>query len=98
MDRKNIRCPADHSALIPADLMTLAHFSVSSAMNLPKSADEPANTAHPRSVRRFFMLGSGGGALISWWSFSTIWGGVFGAWAPDGLSTPIGGRSRSDSH
>src|SRR5262249_50036132 len=31
----------DHSGLIPADLITLAHFSVSSAMSLPKSAGEP---------------------------------------------------------
>ena len=26
---------------MPANLITLAHFSVSSAMNLPKSAEEP---------------------------------------------------------
>src|SRR4029077_6719794 len=31
---------ADYSALILANLFTLAHFSVSSAMNLPKSAGE----------------------------------------------------------
>jgi hypothetical protein len=41
----------------------LAHFSVSSAMNLPKSAGDPANTATPSSVRRFFMLGSTRAAL-----------------------------------
>src|SRR5262249_20348535 len=41
-----------HSALILAARTTLPHFSVSSAMNFPKSAGEPANTAHPRSVRR----------------------------------------------
>src|SRR5262249_26117900 len=29
------------SALMPANLTTLPHFSVSSAMSLPKSADEP---------------------------------------------------------
>ena len=30
---------SDHSGLMPANLITLAHFSVSSAMSLPKSAD-----------------------------------------------------------
>src|SRR5262249_21393597 len=49
MDRKNIRWPADHSALIPADLMTLAHFSVSSAISLAKSAAEPASAVPPTS-------------------------------------------------
>src|SRR4030095_7244659 len=63
---------ADHSALMPANLTTLAHFSVSSAMNFPKSAGEPANTAAPRSVRRDFMFGSARAALISLLSFSTI--------------------------
>jgi hypothetical protein len=42
----------DYSALMPANLTTVAHFSVSSAMNFPNSAGDPANTAHPRSVSR----------------------------------------------
>src|SRR5215472_1034395 len=67
---------ASHSALMPANFTTLAHFSVSSAMNFPKSAGEPANTAAPRSVRRVFMLGSTRAALISLLSFSTISVGV----------------------
>src|SRR5262249_62229715 len=46
-----------YSGLMPANFTTLAHFSVSSAMNFPKSADEPAHTAHPRSMRRGFILG-----------------------------------------
>ena len=33
-----------YSGLMPADLITLAHFSVSSAMSLPKSATEPGST------------------------------------------------------
>jgi hypothetical protein len=33
---------AGHSALMPANFTTLLHFSVSSAMNFPKSAGEPA--------------------------------------------------------
>jgi len=32
-----------YSALMPANLTTLAHFSVSSAMNFSKSAGEPSN-------------------------------------------------------
>jgi len=34
---------ADHSGLMLANFTTLAHFSMSSAMNLPNSADELAN-------------------------------------------------------
>src|SRR5262245_9056289 len=72
-----------HSAFIPANLTTLVHFSVSSAMNFPKSAGEPANTAAPRSVRRVFVLGSARAALISLLSFSTISVGVaFGTTIP----------------
>ena len=37
--------PAVHSGLMPATLITLAHFSVSSAMSLVKSGGEPASTA-----------------------------------------------------
>ena len=37
----------DHSALMPANLTTLPHFSVSSAMSLPKSAGEPRSTCRP---------------------------------------------------
>jgi len=33
----------DHSGFMPANFTTLAHFSMSSAMNLPKPADELAN-------------------------------------------------------
>src|SRR5262249_50608553 len=66
----------DYSALMPANLTTLRHLSVSSAMNFPKSVGEPVNTAAPRSVRRFFMLESTRAALISLLSFSTISVGV----------------------
>src|SRR5262245_5974390 len=78
-ERNVMECEAEahpYSALMLAARTTLPHFSVSSAMNFPKSAGEPANTAHPRSVRRFFMLGSARAALISWLSFSTICVGV----------------------
>src|SRR5215475_11472791 len=38
---------ADHSALMFAERITLAHFSVSSAISLPKSAGETASTSPP---------------------------------------------------
>src|SRR5262245_12459311 len=65
-----------HSGLMPASRTTLPHFSVSSAMNLPKSAGEPENTAQPRSVSRSRVLASASAALISLLSFSTISAGV----------------------
>jgi hypothetical protein len=45
--------------------ITLPHFSVSSAMSFPKSADEPGRTVPPMSVSRAFSLGSVSAALIS---------------------------------
>ena len=57
--------------------ITLAHFSVSSAMSLPKSAGEPASTVPPRSASRALILGSARAALISLLSLSTISAGVF---------------------
>src|SRR4051794_4967942 len=68
---------AYHSGLIPANLITLPHFSVSSAMSLPKSAADPGSTAPPRSASRAFILGSASAALISLLSLSTISAGVF---------------------
>src|SRR5262245_55894849 len=66
----------DQIGLMPANLTTLPHFSVSSTMNLAKSAGEPANTATPRSVNLFLILGSARAALISLLSVSTIAMGV----------------------
>ena len=44
----SVRCgEAAHSALMLAARITLPHFSVSSAMNLPKSAGEPENAVPP---------------------------------------------------
>src|SRR5262249_61599668 len=60
----------------PTNLITLAHFSVSSAMNLPKSTDEPASAMPPSSARRAFNLESTRPALISLLSLSTISAGV----------------------
>jgi hypothetical protein len=62
--------------------ITLAHFSVSSAMSRPKSAGEPASVMPPKSASRAFILGSARVVLISVLSFPTIAAGVF-------LGTPM---------
>src|SRR5207247_2248748 len=74
----NIDPTADwpHSALMLRARMTLPHFSVSSAMSLPKSAGESASTSPPRSASRALILGSARPALISLLSLSTISVGV----------------------
>src|SRR5262245_27174438 len=66
-----------HSALMPANFTTLPHFSVSSAMSLPKSAGEPGSAAAPNPASRAFIWESARPALISLLSFSTISAGVF---------------------
>ena len=57
---------ADHSALMLAARITLPHFSVSSAMSLPKSAGEPASTVPPKSAnpRLHFGIGKAGIDLL----------------------------------
>src|SRR5215468_430069 len=68
---------------MPANLTTLPHFSVSSAMNFPKSAGELGSAVAPKSANRAFILGSARAALISLLSLSTISAGVlFGAPTP----------------
>src|SRR5262245_36145604 len=66
----------DHSALMLAARITFAHFSVSSAMSLAKSAGEPGSGVPPRSASRALILGSARPALISLLSLSTISTGV----------------------
>ena len=61
-----------HSVLMPANLTTLAHFSVSSATSLAKSATEPESGSLPRSAIRAFTTGSASAALTSRLSRSTI--------------------------
>src|SRR5262249_18151288 len=80
---RNIGQNSDHSGLMPANFTTLPHFSVSSAMSLPKSADEPASTVPPRSISRALTLVSARPALISLLSLSMISTGV-----PAGAPTP----------
>src|SRR5262249_30846780 len=76
------RCQ-DHSGLIPATLITLAHFAVSSEMSLPKSAGEPPSVVPPRSANCALILGSASAALISLFRFLIVsTGGVFGAPVP----------------
>src|SRR5262245_38233059 len=65
------------SGLVPDDLTTVLHLSVSSATNVPKSADEPGNTVVPSSASRAFILLSARAELISLFSMLTIAGIVF---------------------
>src|SRR5262249_31700960 len=70
-------CPCDQSALAPENFTTFAHFCVSSAMNVPKSADEPVSISPPCSVLLVFSLGSARPALISLLTLSMPSAGVF---------------------
>jgi hypothetical protein len=70
---ENIRA---HSALMFANFTTLPHFSVSSAISLPKSAGVPGITVPPKSASRALILGSVRAALVSWLSVSMISAGV----------------------
>src|ERR1700731_4133999 len=54
-----------YSTLMLAAWITLAHFSVSSAMSFPKSAGEPGITVPPRSTNRAFILALARPALLS---------------------------------
>src|SRR5262249_177526 len=75
---------AAYSALIPAARIPLPHFSVSSAMSLPKSAGEPASNMPPMSASCVLILGSARPALISLLSLSTTsMGVVLGAPTPN---------------
>src|SRR5438067_9308131 len=67
----------DQSGLAPENFTTLAHFSTSSARNLPKSAGDPASSDAPKSASRAFDLESARTALISLLSLSTMSAGVF---------------------
>src|SRR5262249_47404481 len=73
----NVAASERHSGLMLAARITLAHFSVSSAMSFPKSAGEPASAVPPRSARRAFRLGSARPRLTSLLSLSTISAGAF---------------------
>src|SRR5262249_705235 len=59
-----------HSAFAPENLITLAHFSVSSAMRLRNSLGEPRSTVPPSSANFALILASARAALISVLSLS----------------------------
>ena len=74
----------DYSGFAPENFTTLPHFSISAAMNLPKSAGAVGNTVEPRSAYRALTLASERAALIVRLSASMISGGVFrGALSPN---------------
>jgi hypothetical protein len=54
----SMRAGQAHPALMLTARITLPHFSVSSAMNLPKSPGDSANTVPPKSASRALNLGS----------------------------------------
>jgi hypothetical protein len=72
------------SALMLAARITLPHFSVSSAISLPKSAGEPGNVHAPISASRALSSASASPTLISRFNLSTMSAGVF--W---GAHTPL---------
>src|ERR1700716_1943704 len=65
------------SGLMLAARITLAHLSVSSAMNVPKPLGVIGMGSLPRSASRSFLPGSARAALISLLSLSAISTGVF---------------------
>ena len=54
-----------YPTLMLAARITWPHFSVSSTMNLPKSAGEPTSVAPPKAASRALILGSVSAALVS---------------------------------
>ena len=73
---------------MPANFTTFPHFTVSSAMNLPNSAGEPATMVSPKSASLVFTLAAASPALISLLSLSIISNEVsFGAERPNQDST-----------
>src|SRR5262249_31417555 len=90
---------------MPTNFTTLPHFSVSSAMSLPKSAGVPGSIVPPSSASRAFILGSSRAALTSLLSLLTISAGVaFGAPRPyqippsyPGKNSPTVGMSGNSS-
>src|SRR5271169_4458493 len=65
-----------HCDLILAVRITLAHFSVSSAMSLLKSDAESGRIGAPKSANRALIARSASPALISWLSLSVMSEGV----------------------
>src|SRR6266404_293041 len=66
-----------YSALMPANLITLAHFSMASERIAPNSAGEPPSTVPPSSTIQALILLSARPALSSLFSISMMSAGVF---------------------
>src|SRR6516165_954230 len=66
-----------HSDLIRANFITLAHFSKSSAMNLPNSAGDVAIGSTPKLTSCAFSLGSARATFVAALTLLTMWAGVF---------------------
>src|SRR5215471_14472320 len=75
--RYGMSLPAAHCSLILATRITLPHFSVSSEINLPKSAGEPASTVPPKLASFVSRLASAMLTLTAVFSFSMTSAGVF---------------------
>src|ERR1700738_1690494 len=78
-DSRNVRHAwgRAYSGLIPANLITLPNFSISSEISLPNSAGELASATPPKSVIRDMIFGSVRPILISLLSLSMNSTGVF---------------------
>src|SRR5215510_8587150 len=95
----------DHSGLMPANLITFAHFSVSLAMRFLKAAGDSTRGVAPNPAMRAFILGSTRATLISLLSVSRMSTGVFlGAPMPNhtltskpGTDSPTVGMSGNSS-
>src|SRR5262245_55974988 len=107
-NRHSVFCECDsqvasHSGLMPANLTTLPHFSVSSAISFLNESGDIESTGLPICSSRALMLGSARPALISRLSCSMIPAGVIvGAPMPDqppptypGTKSPTVGMSGS---
>src|SRR6266571_2791022 len=66
----------DHSTLAPEATTTFAHFAVSAAMTLPKSAGVPLIGLPPSSARRASIAGSASARFTSALTFPMISAGV----------------------
>lgn len=75
----------DHSGLMLANLITLDHLSVSSAIRRPKSVGEPGNTVLPSVASCAFIFESASALLVSVFISSMISAGVLlGGWSDQG--------------
>jgi hypothetical protein len=85
---------------MPANLITLVHLSMFSAMNLANSSGEFGGTATaPRSVNRCLMFGASTAALVSLLSIAIISCGVPLAHVQDKIETRCeAGRGFGYSH